>query len=153
MQLLRPGAGIYPDFDWTCAQHVGEVFYYARYRCRLLREGRVVGAGEGSFNSWEAKYRYRWVAEDQVPEYLNRTRLLKREARRTLCEFEFAIERAENTGNYGKPAEHWQRFREAIRAGTARSVEKLPGAATRSPGKSIWTRRSTAFRIRMWRMW
>jgi hypothetical protein len=44
--------------------------------------------------------------------------------RRTLCEFDFAIERAETTGAYGKPAEHWQKFREAIRAGTARSVEK-----------------------------
>jgi hypothetical protein len=136
--LLKPGAeklcnffGLEPEFtpivedvDWTGAQHVGEVFCYARYRCRLLREGRVVGAGEGSCNSWESKYRYRWVAEDQVPEHLDRTRLLKREVRRTLSEFDFAIERAETTGNYGKPAEHWQRFREAIRAGTARSVEK-----------------------------
>jgi hypothetical protein len=136
--LLKPGAeklcnffGLEPEFtpiveqvDWTGSEHGGEVFCYARYRCRLLREGRVVGAGEGSCNSWEAKYRYRWVAEEQVPEHLDRTQLLKREVRRSLCEFDFAIERAETTGTYGKPAEHWQRFREAIRAGTARSVEK-----------------------------
>jgi hypothetical protein len=32
--------------------------------------------------------------------------------------------RAETTGTYGKPAEHWIRFREAIRNGTARQVEK-----------------------------
>jgi hypothetical protein len=81
--------------------------------------------GEGSCNSWEAKYRYRWVAEEQVPEHLDRTLLLKRGVRRTLCEFEFAIERAETTGTYGKPAEHWQRFRDAIRTETARPVEKL----------------------------
>jgi hypothetical protein len=137
--LLKPGAeklcnffGLEPEFtpivedlDWTGARHGGEVFCYTRYRCRLLREGRVVGVGEGSCNSWEAKYRYRWVAEEQVPESLDRTRLLKREVRRTLCEFEFAIERAETTGTYGKPAEHWQKFREAIQAGTARQVEKL----------------------------
>jgi hypothetical protein len=136
--LLKPGAeklcnffGLEPEFtpiveevDWTGSEHSGEVFCYARYRCRLLREGRVVGAGEGSCNSWEAKYRYRWVAEEQVPEHLDRTQLLRREVRRTLCEFDFAIERAETTGAYGKPAEHWHRFREAIRAGTARSVEK-----------------------------
>jgi hypothetical protein len=136
--LLKPGAeklcnffGLEPEFtpivedvDWTGSQHLGEVFWYARYRCRLLREGRVVGAGEGSSNSWEAKYRYRWVPEEQVPAHVDRTRLLKREVRHTLCEFDFAIERAETAGTYGKPAEHWQRFREAIRAGTARSVEK-----------------------------
>jgi hypothetical protein len=137
--LLKPGAeklcnffGLEPEFtpmvedlDWTGAQHGGEVFCYARYRCRLLREGRVVGVGEGSCNSWEAKYRYRWVAEKQVPEHLDRTLLLKRGVRGTLCEFEFAIERAETTGTYGKPVEHWQRFRDAIRTGIARPVEKL----------------------------
>ena len=137
--LLKPGAeklcnffGLEPEFtpivedlDWTGAQHGGEVFCYARYRCRLLREGRVVGVGEGSCNSWEAKYRYRWVAEEEVPEHLDRTHLLKRGVRRTLCEFEFAIERAETTGTYGKPAGHWQRFRDAIRTGSARQVEKL----------------------------
>jgi hypothetical protein len=136
--LLKPGAeklcnffGLEPEFtpvaeelDWTGAQHGGEVFCYARYRCRLLRNGRVVGAGEGSCNSWEAKYRHRWVAEEQLPEGLDRSRLPKREGRRTLCEFEFAIDRAETTGVYGKPAEHWLRFRDAIRNGTARQVEK-----------------------------
>jgi hypothetical protein len=137
--LLKPGAeklcnffGLEPEFtpivediDWMGAQHGGEVFCYARYRCRLLREGRVVGVGEGSCNSWEAKYRYRWVAEEQVPEQLDRTRLLKRRVHRTLCEFDFAVERGETTGTYGKPGEHWQRFRDAIRSGSARSVEKL----------------------------
>jgi hypothetical protein len=137
--LLKPGAeklcnffGLEPEFtpiaeeiDWTGAQHGGEVFCYARYRCRLLREGRVVGVGEGSCNSFEAKYRYRWVAEEQVPGHLDRARLLRRGGQRTLCEFDFAIERAETSGTYGKPAEHWQRFPDAIRTGTARSVEKL----------------------------
>ncbi|MGA8577796.1 MAG: hypothetical protein WB579_03895, partial [Bryobacteraceae bacterium] len=137
--LLKPGAeklcnffGLEPEFtpmvediDWTGVQHGGEVFCYARYRCRLLREGRVVGVGEGSCNSWEAKYRYRWVAEEQVPDHSDRRCLPKRGVRRTLCEFGFAIERAETTGTYGKPAEHWQRFRDAIRTGTARQVEKF----------------------------
>jgi hypothetical protein len=142
--LLKPGAeklcnffGLEPEFtpiaediDWTGAQHGGEVFCYARYRCRLLREGRVVGVGEGSCNSFEAKYRYRWVAEEQVPNHLDRTRLPKRGSRRTLCEFDFAIARAETTGTYGKPAEHWQKFRDAIGNGTARSVDKLTRAGS-----------------------
>jgi len=136
--LLKPGAeklcnffGLEPEFtpivedlDWTGAQHGGEVFCYARYRCRLLREDRVVGVGEGSCNSWEAKYRYRWVAEEQVPGHLDRAQLIKRQAHRTLFEFDFAIDRAETNGQYGKPAEHWQRLRDAIRNGTARQVDK-----------------------------
>jgi len=146
--LLKPGAeklcnffGLEPEFtpivediDWTGAQHGGEVFCYVRYRCRLLRDGRVVGVGEGSCNSWEAKYRYRWVAEEQLSDRLDRGSLLKRGARRTLCEFDFAIERGETTGPYGKPAEHWLRFREAIAAGTARPIEKL----TRRGNSAAW---------------
>lgn len=71
--LLKPGAeklcnffGLEPEFtpitedaDWTGAQHGGEPFYYIRYRCRLLKNGIVMGVGEGSCNSWESKYRYR----------------------------------------------------------------------------------------------
>ena len=136
--LLKPGAeklcnffGLEPEFtpiieeiDWIGALHFGEAFCYVRYRCRLLREGRVVGVGEGSCNSWEAKFRYRWVPEERVPEQVDRSRLVKRAAKQTLSEFDFAIDRAETTGPYGKPAEHWQKFREAIEVGTARQVEK-----------------------------
>ena len=63
--LLKPGAeklcnffGLEPEFtpvadeiDWTGAQHGGETFCYVRYRCRLLRQGRIPGVGEGSCNS------------------------------------------------------------------------------------------------------
>ena len=71
--LLKPGAeklcnffGLEPEFipifeemDWTGEKHGGEPFYYIRYRCRLTRNGQVLGVGEGSCNSWESKYRYR----------------------------------------------------------------------------------------------
>ena len=136
--LLKPGAeklcnffGLEPEFtpvvdeiDWTGAQHGGETFCYVRYRCRLLRQGRIPGVGEGSCNSWESRYRYRWVSTESIPEDLDRTRLLKRGGHRTLCEFEFAIDRADTTGVYAKPAEYWQKFKEAITAGVARRVER-----------------------------
>ena len=78
--LLKPGAeklcnffGLEPEFtpvvdeiDWTGAQHGGETFCYVRYRCRLLRQGRIPGVGEGSCNSWESRYRYRWVSTESV---------------------------------------------------------------------------------------
>lgn len=71
--LLKPGAeklccffGLEPEFtemiedcDWTGERHAGEMFYYIRYRCRLSRDGRILGVGEGSCNSWEKKYRWR----------------------------------------------------------------------------------------------
>jgi hypothetical protein len=136
--LLKPGAeklcnffGLEPEFtpvadeiDWTGTQHGGETFCYVRYRCRLLRHSRTLGVGEGSCNSWESRYRYRWVTTELVPDHLDRTRTLKRGGNRTLCEFEFAIDRAETTGVYGKAAEYWQNFREAIAAGTGRRVER-----------------------------
>lgn len=67
--LLKPGAerlcsffGLTPDFevvkeveDWSG----DEPLFYYRYKCRLLRDGRVVGDGEGSCNSRESKYRWR----------------------------------------------------------------------------------------------
>ena len=67
--LLKPGAerlcsffGLTPDFEVVkeVEEWAGEepLFYY-RYKCRLLRDGRVVGDGEGSCNSREGKYRWR----------------------------------------------------------------------------------------------
>lgn len=71
--LLKPGAeklcsffGLSPGFslverteDWTGADHGKEPFFYYLYRCRLSKNGRVMGEGDGSCNSWESKYRYR----------------------------------------------------------------------------------------------
>lgn len=71
--LLKPGAeklttffGLSPYFDiiesatdWTGKDHDGEPFFYFSYRCTLKRGELIVGAGDGSCNSWEKKYRYR----------------------------------------------------------------------------------------------
>lgn len=136
--LLKPGAeklcnffGLEPEFtpvvdeiDWTGAQHGGEAFCYVRYRCRLFRHSRILGVGEGSCNSWESRYRYRWVPAEQLPEDMDRTMLPKKGGIRTVSEFDFAIERAETTGIYGKPAEYWHEFRQAIISGKARRTER-----------------------------
>lgn len=71
--LLKPGAeklctqfGLSPCFepvevlrDWTGKTTDGEPLFFYEYRCRLSRDGRVVGEGIGSCNSWEKKYRWR----------------------------------------------------------------------------------------------
>ena len=53
--------------DWTGEQHNGEPFFYYRYKCRLTKNGILLGEGIGSANSWESKYRYR-VAERHCPQ-------------------------------------------------------------------------------------
>ena len=71
--LLKPGAeklctlyGLSPEYilehsieDWTGADHSGESFFYYRFKCRLTKNGILLGEGVGSCNSWESKYRYR----------------------------------------------------------------------------------------------
>lgn len=132
--LLKPGAerlctffGLCPEFiidqrveDWTGDQHRGEPFFFYSFKCILRRNGIALGEGIGSCNTWEAKYRYRWVPEKKVPPHLDKEALEMQD--RTTREFAFAIEKAETTGKYGKPAAHWQRFQDAIDNGTAVEV-------------------------------
>ena len=128
--------------DWTGAQHGGEPLFYYRYRCTLTRNGQVIGEGEGSCSSWESKYRYRWVDESYVAmNDMDRTKLLKRGGRAS--EFEFAIDKAETTGKYGKPAEYWQRFKDAIQAGTATKIQKKMKDKT----SAAWEIDSTQYRV------
>jgi hypothetical protein len=72
--LLKPGAeklsslfALWPDFepiesveDWTGNNHNEEPFFSYRYKCtmRRIEDNRPVGAGIGSCNSWEKKYRF-----------------------------------------------------------------------------------------------
>lgn len=45
--------------DWDGARHGGEPLFYYKYTCTLTKDGKPVGQGTGSCNSWESKYRYR----------------------------------------------------------------------------------------------
>lgn len=153
--LLKPGAekmvnlfGLSPVFedvkvieDWTGTEY-GEPFFYYRQRCKLHRSGRFVGSAEGSCNSWEKKYRYRWVAEADIPEGMDKSKLATRGGRAS--EFDFALDKAETTGQYGKPAEYWKRFKDAIAAGTATRTTRK----TRS-GKSMdaWEIDTTLYQV------
>lgn len=132
--LMKPGAeklcsifGLSPRYeaeceteDWTGRDHNAEPFFYYRYRCQLYRGDRFMGEAVGSCNSWEQKYRYRWVSEDQLPADADKAALPSRGGRKTLFEFMFAFDKRETTGQYGKPEEHWQMFEKAIADGRAR---------------------------------
>lgn len=134
--LLKPGAeklttffGLSKRFqilekieDWTGKDHDGEPFFYYLYRCQLYRGETMIAEADGSCNSMESKYRWRWVKADDVPANLDKDQLQKRSG--AISEFEFAIEKAETSGKYGKPAEYWQQFKDAMAAGNYRRFEK-----------------------------
>ena len=96
--------------DWTGADHDGEPLFYYSYRCQLSRGGRFMGESIGSCNSWESKYRYRWVPEEVASQRPDFDRLVKRGGVTTVFEPSFAIDKKETSGKYGKPAEYWAMF-------------------------------------------
>jgi len=134
--LLKPGAeklstffGIRPVFviqetvnDWTGKDHGGEPFFFREYKCQGFRNGELVGEGVGSCNSWEKKYRYRWMNEAEIPANVDKSTLEFIDGK--ISEFGFAIDKAETSGKYGKPAAYWKQFKDAIANGTAVSVKK-----------------------------
>ncbi len=134
--LKKPGAekmatffGLAPVFedvatieDWTGGDHGGEPFFYYRQKCKLYRGERMVGSADGSCNSWEKKYRYRWVSELEIPATADKA-TLRTQGGKTY-EFAFAIEKAETGGQYGKPAAYWKRWQDAIASGAAKPIKR-----------------------------
>lgn len=109
--------------DWTGADHGGEPFFYYKYTIGLYRGDRFMGEAVGSCNSWESKYRYRWVPEDVAKLRADFEKLPKKGGTRTIFEPLFALEKKATEGQYGKPVEYWQTFEDAIQSKTARYVE------------------------------
>ncbi len=134
--LLKAGAekatsffGLHPVFsdagvieDWTGENHGGEPFFYYRRTCALYRGNVLVASVDGSCNSWEKKYRYRWTEESNLPIGTDKSKLKTKGGK--ISEPEFAINNGETTGKYGKPAEYWQKFRDAISNGTATPTKR-----------------------------
>jgi hypothetical protein len=133
--LLKAGAeklgaffGIRPVFvlqesvnDWTGKEH-GEPFFFREYKCQGYRNGELIGEGVGSCNSWEKKYRYRWMNELEVPASVDKSKLEFMDG--AVSEFKFAVEKSETTGKYGKPASYWKQFKDAIENGTAKTITR-----------------------------
>jgi hypothetical protein len=99
------------------------LFHYL-VRCTLMdmATGTRVSSGIGEANSYESKHRYRWIPENQLPVGVDREMTKKKGGMQTFFEPAFAIERGETTGQYGKPIEHWQMFRDAIANKTAKAA-------------------------------
>lgn len=102
----------------------GEPYVYFRHRCKVRDpEGRIIGDAYGSGNSWEGRYRYRWVSEDKVPQSLRSN--LKQFEKRTVSEsvFVWQYEKRETGGKHGRANAYWLAFDEAIAEGTAKLVQ------------------------------
>jgi hypothetical protein len=108
--------------EWDSAKF-GEPLFYYKYQCCLYKDGAAVGEGIGSANSWESKYRYRWVSEDTAKQAGHDLSKLPTRAG-TVTEFVFAVDKAETSGRYGKPKEYWDKWHAAIASGEARKVQK-----------------------------
>lgn len=149
--LLKPGAeaicvlfGFYPDYEeLTRTEDFDKPLFYYRYRCiiRQIGTNTPVGTGIGSCNSMEDKYAYRWVSADEVPSGLTLSKLPTQAS--TISEFDFAIEKGETSGPYGKPAEYWQMFRDAIRNNQARKIMR----DTKKGQSAAWEIASVKYRI------
>lgn len=154
--LKKPGAekmasffGLTPVFedvekveDWTGEQHGGESFFYYRQKCKLYRGERLIATADGSCNSWEKKYRYRWVSEYEIPAGFDRSTLRTQGGKTS--EFVFAIDKAETGGKYGKPAEYWKRWNDAIANGTATAIKRKTSKGTMM---DAWEMDSTVYAV------
>jgi hypothetical protein len=132
--LLKPGAekiakllNLYDHYtilksveDWD------KPFFYYQVECILsdIAAGVPVSSGMGSCNSLEKKYAFRWIREDQVSRNLNKETLESMGGKQTMFEFDFALEKRETEGKYGKPKEHWLLFDKEIQGGRAKHVQK-----------------------------
>lgn len=159
--LLKPGAEMLTTFfglrttftskriveDWTGVDHGGEPFFYYLETCQLWRGDTLMAEADGSANSHESRYRWRWVLKEDIPIGLDIASLKTREG--VLSEYQYAVEKAETTGKYAKPAEYWQQFKDAIaseqavegkrkaRSGKEYKTWEIGGVTYRVPNEDI----------------
>lgn len=95
------------------------------YKCVVkTKAGQIVAECEGNCSSDEVKYSHVWKSINELPEGFSIDGLQTKVSGKKLQEFEFAIEKAETTGNYGKPQEYWQMWRDAIESGAAKHITR-----------------------------
>ncbi len=127
LMLFKPGADklkehfeLVPDVYRTDSViDFANGFMSFTYRAIIRdRSGRVKGDSEGSCNTEESKYKYEWVKEEDLQEGMKVFKVKNS----SKSEYKFAIDQAKTSGDYGKPAEYWQKFKDAIADGTVKKI-------------------------------
>lgn len=126
MEKLMRALNAVPVYIELCViRDYDKPLFHFEYECRLLEANSGAdipgGRGMGLCTSYETSFRWRWVQAHEVPN--GDISGLKTRGGKT-SEFKFAVEKAETSGQYGKPADYWQRFEDAIRDGTANRIQK-----------------------------
>jgi len=132
--LLKPGAekldglfSCYPQFEFLTVMEnpeTGLAFYRVKASLISRITGRVLGEGVGSCSSYESKYRWRWVPANSLSMLSHEEIKALPSKGGAISEFAFGVEKKETSGQYGKPAEYWKKFEDAIAAGTARQIKR-----------------------------
>ena len=102
----------------------------------------MLASCEGECNSYETKYRWRKVPKHAVPKDYNLDLLEKVEGKES--EFVFAVDKAETTGDYGKPAEYWEEWKQDIANNRAVQIQRKTRSGSMLPA---WERGGTVYRI------
>jgi len=82
------------------------------------------------------------VSEFDIPAHLDPRTLVSRTS--SVVEFAFAVDKRETGGKYGKPANYWDEFQAAIKAGEAKSIMRKKSSGGESPA---WEIKTTVYRI------
>jgi hypothetical protein len=103
----------------TAVEWKNEFFYFHyQYQIYHRESGVLIASANGSCNSMESKYRWRWIDQTELVENGYKPDGLK--CKTTIAsEFTFAVDKAETTGKFGKPLEYWQMFKDAIASNKA----------------------------------
>lgn len=129
--LLKPGAeklrlayNLSSTIELTDKKEDIENGYLSyNYKCTVKTPGGMILAEcEGNANSYETKFRYLWIKESELPKDIEKESLKIKES--SITEFKFAIDKAETTGQYGKPKEYWEKWTKAIADGKAVKLMK-----------------------------
>jgi len=95
------------------------------YRCTVsTKQGQVLAQCEGSCNSLEAKYGWVWKTEAELPAGADTSNLVSRVAGKKAFEFDFALQKRETAGQYGKPSAYWDQWDRDIESGRAKRITK-----------------------------